>query len=543
MLPLNVTLYMKLFSISLPNKIALSILILLCVGLIPLVYLTTNTLHASLEKQLSEQQFAYTSFVASDLEKKIELRIQSLQDVADGLPSDKIKDSAAIHTYLEKRLAIYRLFSLGVVVIGRDGFGVADYPHVESRDKADFRELEYFQEVMATGKFAIGKPRVGRFTQKLGVAIAVPIKDKRHTLVGMMVGFIALTDPSVFDQSKAKVGKSGEYVLVSVHDKTIIIDTDDAHTLKPVSVLGKDSDMERFLSGSEGSAITKFILGKKSLTSAKHILDGHWLLLAILPVEEAFAPIENLEMQILKNGSVVFLLIATLMWLLMHRELKPLTAAASLISKMAHHGKKLHAVPVNSSDEVGQLLTAFNRLQEDLHVSYTEIAEQAHQDFLTGLANRRYFLELAEQEISRSIRYGSLLAVCMLDLDFFKKVNDTYGHKVGDVVLKKLSALFGESLRNIDIVGRIGGEEFAIVLPETDKKHALEVAERIRQLVEHTKITLENGPPLKFTISIGIAMFDDKDTNIDILLNAADQALYKAKNTGRNRVCMADEFQ
>lgn len=533
---------MNFFSISLPNKIALSIFILLCVALIPLVYLTTNTLHANLEKQLSSQQFTYTSFVASDLENKIELRIQALQDVAGGLPSDKIKDKFTINAYLESRLAIYRLFSLGIVVIGRDGFGVADHPHVENRDKYDYKELEYFQEVISTGKVAIGKPRVGHFTKKLGVGIAVPIKDKYGVLVGVMAGYISLTDSAIFDQSKAKIGKSGEYVLVSVRDKTIITDTDVSHTLQPVTILGKNSDLDKFIAGKEGSAITKFIHGRKSLTSTKHLLAGRWLLLAILPADEAFAPINNLEVQILKDGFIVFLIIAALMWLLMHIELKPLTTAANLISKMAQHGKKLHDVPVKSNDEVGRLLTAFNILQRDLHDSYTKIEQQAHQDFLTGLANRRYFLDLAELEITRSIRYGSSLAVCMLDIDFFKKVNDAYGHKVGDVVLKKLSALLGESLRKIDIAGRIGGEEFAIVLPETDKKHAYEVAERIRNLVEDTKITLENDQPLRITVSIGIAMFDDKGTNIDILLNAADQALYQAKNTGRNRVCMYDEL-
>lgn len=530
---------MKYFSLNLPNKVALSIFILLCAGLIPLVYLTTTSLHASLEKQLSDQQFTYTNFVANDLEKKVELRIQTLQDVANNLPSDKIKDGAAISAYLEKRLAIYRLFSLGVVVIGRDGFGVADHPHVDHRSNADFRDFEYFQEVVNTGKFAIGKPRVGRFTKKLGVGIAVPIKNKQGELVGVLAGYLGLTDASVFDQSKAKMGKSGEYVLISVKDKTIIIDTDNSHTLQPVIAIGKDSNLDKFIAGKDGTAITKFIHGKKSLMSAKHILDGRWLLLAILPVEEAFSPINNLEMQILKIGSIIFLSIAALMWLLTHIELKPLITATNLISIMALQGNKLHDVPVKSNDEVGRLLTAFNKLQKELHDSYQKIKQQAHEDYLTGLANRRYFLELAEQEVSRSIRYSSSLAVCMLDIDFFKNVNDTYGHKVGDIVLKKLSSLFRESLRSVDICGRIGGEEFAILLPETDSKHAFDVAERIRQLVENTKITLENGPPLKFTVSIGIAMFDDKDTNIDILLSSADNALYQAKRSGRNKVCMA----
>jgi diguanylate cyclase (GGDEF)-like protein len=126
----------------------------------------------------------------------------------------------------------------------------------------------------------------------------------------------------------------------------------------------------------------------------------------------------------------------------------------------------------------------------------------------------------------------------MLDIDLFKKVNDTYGHKVGDLVLKRLSGIVLEALREVDVAGRIGGEEFAILLPETDGKQAIEVAERLRQLVESTPVILENGLPLKFTVSIGISSFAGKETNIDTLLNLADQALYKAKNSGRNKVVM-----
>lgn len=529
---------MKLPSLSLSNKIAISIFILLCTGLLPLVYLTTNTLHTNLEKQLSEQQFAYTNFIANDLEKKMQLRIQALQDVADNLPSDKLEDRAAINKYLEKRVAIYRLFTNGVVVININGFGVADYPHAENRATGDFRALEYFKEATSTGDVAIGKPRIGRFTKKMGVAIAVPIKNQQGAVVAVLAGFIGLTDPTIFDQSKAQMGKAGEYVMLSVHDRTIILDTDNSHNLMSASTLGLDANLDKLIAGLDGTLITTSIHGEKSLTSAKHILGGRWLVLGIMPVEEAFAPINHLENQLFKLGTIVFSIIVVLMWLVTHVQLKPLTMAARLITKMTNIGGSLHELPVKSNDEIGRLLTAFNKLMKDLKVSYKILEEQAHLDFLTGLANRRYFLELAEQEIARTIRYGNALAVCMLDIDSFKKVNDTYGHKVGDIVLKKLSTIFSESLRTIDIVGRVGGEEFAILLPETDNNHALDVAERIRRLVENTKITLENGLPLKFTISIGVAMFIDKDTNIDTLLHTADQALYQAKNSGRNRVCL-----
>jgi diguanylate cyclase (GGDEF)-like protein len=129
----------------------------------------------------------------------------------------------------------------------------------------------------------------------------------------------------------------------------------------------------------------------------------------------------------------------------------------------------------------------------------------------------------------------------MIDIDHFKNVNDTYGHQIGDLVLQKLGAVFLETLRDIDRVGRVGGEEFAVVLPQTDEVRAIEVAERLRQLVEATEIALKHGLPLHFTISIGVTTLVDTKANIDTLLGQADQALYKAKHLGRNQVCVHGE--
>lgn len=169
----------------------------------------------------------------------------------------------------------------------------------------------------------------------------------------------------------------------------------------------------------------------------------------------------------------------------------------------------------------------------------SRLEEQAHQDYLTGLYNRRYFIEQGQVELARAQRYGSTLSMLMLDIDHFKAINDTHGHKAGDIVLQKFSEVMRETLRTIDIVGRIGGEEFAILLPETDMTKAAEVAERLREKVATTAVVLEAGLPLHFTISIGVAMLQGKDANIDILFNQSDRALYQAKNTGRNKVCVA----
>lgn len=165
-----------------------------------------------------------------------------------------------------------------------------------------------------------------------------------------------------------------------------------------------------------------------------------------------------------------------------------------------------------------------------------ELVRQAHTDHLTGFHNRGYFMQQAERELQRSIRYGGPLSIFMMDVDHFKKINDTYGHKVGDRVLQKLAEVCLNTLRMVDIIGRVGGEEFAILLPETTEQEALRVAERLRQAIANVTIPLGHGLPLSVTVSIGITSLMSKDDNIDVLLNFADKALYEAKNAGRNRV-------
>jgi diguanylate cyclase (GGDEF)-like protein/PAS domain S-box-containing protein len=166
-----------------------------------------------------------------------------------------------------------------------------------------------------------------------------------------------------------------------------------------------------------------------------------------------------------------------------------------------------------------------------------ELERQAHIDMLTDLNNRRHFLELAELELARARRHNEPLSLLMMDLDHFKQVNDRYGHHVGDAVLQKLAELCRHTFRAIDIVGRLGGEEFAALLPETPIEQALEVAERLRAAVDGAGVTVEGGAPVHFTISVGVAAFGAQEATIEAALKRADAALYQAKNAGRNRVC------
>jgi len=194
-------------------------------------------------------------------------------------------------------------------------------------------------------------------------------------------------------------------------------------------------------------------------------------------------------------------------------------------------------------DEDDKALYFIAQIQDITERKYLmdRLSNQARVDYLTNLSNRRYYMEQAEAELNRALRYGAPLALLMIDIDHFKNINDSYGHKTGDMVLQKMSDLLKQSLREVDVLGRIGGEEFAILLPESRLENAIEVAERLRVQIANAKLLEAHGQALRCTVSVGVAMLDNPNKNLDALFNQADEALYKAKNSGRNCVCVAAE--
>ena len=171
---------------------------------------------------------------------------------------------------------------------------------------------------------------------------------------------------------------------------------------------------------------------------------------------------------------------------------------------------------------------------------FEEVQRLAVTDDLTGLKNRRGFFEVARRELERATRTGRPLSALMLDIDGFKRVNDTYGHAVGDVVLRHLAERCRRAVRDIDLVGRYGGEEFAVLLPETDLKTALDVAERVRSSIGDTPFDTEVGP-LPIRVSIGLALLDDdSEQTVESLLDRADTAMYLVKQAGGDDVRSAE---
>jgi diguanylate cyclase (GGDEF)-like protein len=168
---------------------------------------------------------------------------------------------------------------------------------------------------------------------------------------------------------------------------------------------------------------------------------------------------------------------------------------------------------------------------------YIERVKQlAYLDGLTGIFNRRFFELRIMEEIERARRYGTGMAVIMADIDQFKRLNDEFGHLLGDEVLRQVSSLFHQQLRKIDVVCRYGGEEFAILLTQITTRQAVAIAEKLRRLVESFQFP---GVPRTITISAGVAAFPAHGKTRDEMIGAADSGLYAAKQAGRNRICVA----
>lgn len=180
--------------------------------------------------------------------------------------------------------------------------------------------------------------------------------------------------------------------------------------------------------------------------------------------------------------------------------------------------------------------------QSKLEETMQELELATRIDGLTRIYNRKHWEEALAAEFSRTRRYNNELSLIMFDLDHFKRLNDTYGHQGGDLVLIETAARVSESLREADVFGRYGGEEFGIILPETGAFGAAGVAERIRKAISLKSVQFE-GKEINFSASIGIASIHSEQTRYEDLISEADAALYQAKSSGRDRVCLSSDMK
>jgi len=234
---------------------------------------------------------------------------------------------------------------------------------------------------------------------------------------------------------------------------------------------------------------------------------------------------------------VLLLFLSLKLQSLFTRPIMDLIDAMKEVARTKNYGAVLAS---KRQDEFGDLHEGFNVMLTEIRERDDRLSKLATTDALTGLANRRHAMETIETMAIRAYRKGEPLGLIMLDIDFFKKVNDRYGHPVGDLVLKEVSRVLQASAREYDLVARLGGEEFLVICDNGTEEVTTAVAERIRQSVENRRIEYQSGQYLNVTVSLGVySSVPQPNDGIELPIKTADEALYRAKESGRNRLVVA----
>lgn len=463
------------------------VLIMILLSFIPLVLLSaisTHYLRKSLEEETINQCRELATEVKLQIDGYLDRALTGIKIIASD-PAVRTFDLPQVRVFLLQVRKEYPDISFtlddaqGNQVVRGD-----DVVLVNVWDRA------YFQSALQGNKEAISEGVLSRNTNEFVVNLGTPVRDETGAIVGVMQGAIALTKISEF---VTELSTRGTVAYVIDNNGKILAHPDVNLVKGRFDMSGVSFVKEGLAERKNGFSIIGATAAEKKLVTYLYDLRTGWLICLEVP----YAVIAN--------------------------KTQTLTVILGLVTAV------VLAI-------VGALVLYIAKRKKNEE----KLMELATVDELTNIANRRYFIKIAEGQMKLSRRRGSPFCILMIDADNFKLINDTYGHDIGDLTLKKIVEICRYKLQEVDFIGRWGGEEFAVLLPETDLEQGAIVAERIRQAVQAILISTGQGS-VQVTISIGVAVNSSEDPDVDAVLKKADVALYAAKVKGRNTVCVMGE--
>ncbi|ASU38458.1 GGDEF domain-containing protein [Herbaspirillum sp. meg3] len=522
----------KRFANSLVTRLVLfGTLVVLASG-IARYYVLTDFLHNDLTDVAAEQQSTIASYLAQDINHRLLERRRYLEQLAASLPPELMSQPEKLREWLRDRQELQPLFSQGLFITDVDGLIVIDYPATVGRTGMSISGFPDFH-LAKGGKFVIGEPLFSTRSKETIIPMMAPLRDNTGKLIGILGGTAALAAPGFLDHlQQARLGKSGSFILVSPARRLIVASNDPTAVLKQLPQVGVDPILDKAVAGYRGTGIGSNGTVEEIKAIAAVPSTG-WFVAVGLPVSAALPTVEHVQAFILRGGVAQALVIFLLIILVVVWFFQPLRHAADQAERMTRGDLPLTPLPVARADEVGHLTMAFNRLLSRLKVHQAELQHQAHHDILTGLPNRVMLADRMQQAIAHAQRHRTGVALLFLDLDGFKPINDTLGHKAGDQVLQEITQRLLNVARGSDTLARVGGDEFVLLatdlgMPLTHGARIL--AEKCINVVAEP-LKLQQGN-YQLGVSIGIAVCDD-NCDPDLLLQAADKAMYDAKSKGR----------
>ncbi len=482
-----------------------------------------------MRKVIAAQEMSMLSSAAAYLDRDITSKQQVLRVLAESLQSEPVA-AAKIQAQLELRGALRDEF-FNVTAYARDGRLLANLQDRRMIGKLNSKNRQYFRDTIATQEGIVSAPFRSVLTGHPVVAITQPVMGRDGGIDYVLVGTIDLQRPAFAGQLNALRDRAEGYLFIVTADGTTLYHPDASRVLTQDGTPG--SLVKTVLSEPDGWRDDAVDNGEPVLLAHKRLQKADWTLAVSFPIRDAFASMTSLHWRALAAASLVALAAGVLAWLLMQGLLAPLYRLYGQVRAFGRDEVDIEKFNSSRPDEFGHLSRAFYQVTRQQQMAERNLQRLATTDALTGAHNRRMFDEFFPQALKRAIRSGQQIGLAVLDIDYFKGINDNFGHQAGDAVLVQFADRLRNAVRSTDTVARIAGDEFVIVFENLEAGHDVNLLGQ--KIVAAMQAPFEvNGRPLNVTASIGIALTTELPADVDKVMLAADQALYCVKAAGRN---------
>lgn len=488
-----------------------------------LATLTLVYFRHELKRTISDQQNTLLTVISQDIDRKIDSARKAIVAVSGEVSPDIVNDPDAAQRFLDGRAGTRVTFDNGLYLLSRDGKIIAESPYLPGRRGRDISFREFYKKTVSTVKPVVSAPFISTHTPGApSVIFTAPVRDRDGTLIAIVGGGLNLLQDNFLGKlSDTRIAQSG-YIYLFASDRTLIIHPDRSRIMARDVPPGANKLFDRAMAGFNGSAENVNSRGLRALTSFQHLKTTDWIVGANYPLSEAYEPIRRAVKYcigaILVSAILTFLVIRRIMG----RYTDALVLFASHVREISSKKGADRLFRIDSRDEIGLLVKTFNTMIQDHDVKSEGLEFISSHDALSGLYNRAYFDEKVKH---LSTGRTAPISIVLADIDDLKVCNDKYGHSVGDALIKATSQILLDSFRAEDAVARIGGDEFAVLLPGLDAEHAIMAMKRVRSLAERYESLVEGIP---MSISLGFATVDDP-ADLPEAIKRADQQMYLDK--------------
>ncbi len=476
-----------------------------------------------LRQTITAQQFTMLTVIAQNIGQKLKHSQQVVIDVSRHVTPEMVKDSDAAQRFLDARFGVRSTFDNGLFLFSREGRIIAESPFLPNRRGRDISFRDYFKKTIATRQPVISAPFISTHTPDTpAVLFTAPVLDDKGEVIAILGGGLNLLNNNFLGElASTRIASSG-YLYLLCRDRTMIMHPDTSRIMQVAAPPGANKLLDKALQGFEGSGENINSRGVAALTSFKHLHATDWVIVATYPRDEAYAPVYRAQKYLVASlliGTAVIILVVRR---IMERNTRTLMRFAVHVRDIAAKQGAERLFRHDSDDEIGILAQTFNYMIQAEDRKSEELFHASTHDALTGVFNRAYF----DDQMARLSRGRQTpISVVIADIDGLKFCNDSRGHVAGDALIKATARALAESFRTEDVLARIGGDEFGVLLPGVAADPVEVTLTRLRTAVDKTEPPVA-GFPLSVSFGSATALVPD---GLMEAFKQADQRMYRAK--------------